>query len=472
MGRPRRRRRGSSAFTGPPDGLQPGDDVGNRHSRKQQKIPPDDIGNRKESEAKSALPPDDVGNRIDAAPTHESSGVLADIDGRRRRRKKGSQPMRIGRYVMGGVNPIVSGNTERAIEALKEEEQRRDEARGQRNGAERNGEDFSGEEGGEGSRSSRRRRRRRRNEREQVDGVAAQEVSERRAQRFFDFEEDDRFDYVLKTDPESKRADAQEAVRSVLENAGRAGEVIAKLLEDEDRPKVLVTIDESGPADSLDAERKSDNAGEPLFVLGNAALMSLNYLVNKIVNRYPDDRIRLAILPKADEGLYMRSLEEHISKRGKAAATPSNGTPKNGASAGTVAEPAEAVTTPPETVGEAEPDDTEVDAAPVEDEAAAPKKKAAPSGAKKAKVTRKKVEAEASDEAEAKPAKKATKKAVAKKSSTSSGAVSKTAKTAKTAKTSKTAKAAKATKKTTVKKKTTTKKSATTSGTAKKTAGE
>jgi hypothetical protein len=45
--------------------------------------------------------------------------------------------------------------------------------------------------------------------------------------------------------------------------------------------------------------------------MGNAALLSLNYLANKVVNRYPDDRIRLAVLPAADERLYLESLEEH-----------------------------------------------------------------------------------------------------------------------------------------------------------------
>ena len=31
--------------------------------------------------------------------------------------------------------------------------------------------------------------------------------------------------------------------------------------------------------------------------------MSLNYIVNKVVNRYPDDRIRLAVLPAAPSRL-------------------------------------------------------------------------------------------------------------------------------------------------------------------------
>lgn len=314
MARPRRRHgRGGAPFTGEPNGLQPGDDIGNRRSFKQTQLPPDNIGNRKDLEEDTWVPNDDVGNRIEAAPTHDISGALASIDGRRRRKKGGQSHQRVGRYIVGGVNPVVAGNVQRAVEALKEADERKHlERMAQRAAAAE-----AGEHSGEGApldeegRRGRRRRRRRRDGREQVDGQAAQEVSERRAQRFFDFEEDDRFEYVLKSDPEQKRKDAHEAVQNVLSGAGRDAVVKSRVLDDENRPKVIVTIEEKGPAASLGEERRGQGAEEPLFVLGNAALMSLNYLVNKIVNRFPDDRIRLAILPAADEKLYLDSLAAH-----------------------------------------------------------------------------------------------------------------------------------------------------------------
>ena len=86
-------------------------------------------------------------------------------------------------------------------------------------------------------------------------------------------------------------------------------------LEDGDRPKVLISIDEKGVADQVEKNQLSPRAGEPLFALGNAALMSLNYLVNKVVNRYPDDRIRLAILPKMDAEQYLNALKAHQKLR-------------------------------------------------------------------------------------------------------------------------------------------------------------
>ena len=75
-------------------------------------MPPDDIGNRKDPDEEEFVPLDDVGNRVDANPTHEISGVLLDLDPRKRKgRAKGHQtPIeRSGRYVVGGVNPLVAG---------------------------------------------------------------------------------------------------------------------------------------------------------------------------------------------------------------------------------------------------------------------------------------------------------------------------------------------------------------------------
>ena len=332
--------------TGEPNGLQPGDDLGNRKSFKAVQLPPDDLGNRKDPEEAEWVPLDDVGNRIDAAPTHEVSGVLLDMGGknRRGRRPKGvSAPERVGRYVVGGVNPLIATTTPRPFpgKSLEESygtpayasapipsnddgdsrpaEPRYEGGRGEGSRGEGPPVSFPDSDFEDDGQGGRRRRRRGRGREDSLagppDGGQAQQVSQRRAQRFFDFEEDDRFDYTLKTTAEQKRKDSEDAVRSVVSESGRDATVLARLIEDGNRPKVLVTIEERGAAASLPPERRTPTSGEPLFVIGNAALMSLNYLVNKVVNRYPDDRIRLAILPAADERLYLDALTEHQALR-------------------------------------------------------------------------------------------------------------------------------------------------------------
>lgn len=321
--------------TGEANGLQPGDDVGNRRSFKPVQLPPEDLGNRKDPEEEEWLPEDSVGNRIDAVPTHELSGILLELDGKRRRRRpKGvAAPERVGRFFVGGVNPLIATNIPRPFPGKTLEESVgaahgafpvvdvSPEA-GREPSAEGAPEPEGFDIGADGDEAGGRRRRRRGRGRDQVDGMAAQEVSERRAQRFFDFEEDDRFDYTLKSDPEQKRKDAEDAVRSIVLEAGRDGAVLARLIEDDGRPKILVTIDERGPSTTLPPERRATNAAEPLFIMGNAALTSLNYLVNKIVNRYPDDRIRLAILPASGEGLYLDALAVHRKLRAQRPAPP------------------------------------------------------------------------------------------------------------------------------------------------------
>ncbi|MCC7111635.1 MAG: hypothetical protein IT382_20235 [Deltaproteobacteria bacterium] len=296
--------------TGEANGVQPGDDVGNRRQLKPVHVPPDDIGNRRDPDESEWVPEDSVGNRIEASPTHELSGVLLGLDARRRRRPKGvSAPERVGRYLVGGVNPLIAANVPRPYPGKTLEEsfggggpRPYDEGRPQLE------EEGGGSSNGLGAEGGRRERRERR-------GDGAQELSERRTQRFFDFEEDDRFEYTLKTTAEQKRADAESCVRDIVSQAGRDATVLARLIEDGTRPKVLVTVEERGPSAAVPVERRAASAGEPLFVMGNGALMSLNYLVNKIVNRFPDDRIRLAILPAADERLYVDALAEHRKQK-------------------------------------------------------------------------------------------------------------------------------------------------------------
>jgi hypothetical protein len=296
------------AWTGEANGLQPGDDVGNRKSFKPVIVPPEDIGNRRDPDEEDDIPFDDVGNRVEANPTHEVSGILLNMDPKKRKgRAKGQNaapPERVGRYIVGGVNPLIAGGNRMPPQPPPEETFAEVHAfeRGER------------PERPERTPPPPQQQQEKKKKFEQVDGRAAQEVSEKRVQRFFDFDEDDRFDYTLKSTPEQKRAEALRFVDDVLRESGRNAIVQARIIEDGDKPKLLVTIEEKGPHGKLPAERIPADAGEPLFVMGNAALMSLNYLANKVVNRYPDDRIRLAVLPASDEKLYLESLEEHQKK--------------------------------------------------------------------------------------------------------------------------------------------------------------
>jgi hypothetical protein len=96
-------------------------------------------------------------------------------------------------------------------------------------------------------------------------------------------EEDDGFRYQLKSDPEDKRKAALAATLEILKHAGRSGDVTAKVVQETHGPRVVVEI----------ADKGTDG---PLFARSSAALSALTFLVNKIINRYPDDRIRLSIV--------------------------------------------------------------------------------------------------------------------------------------------------------------------------------
>jgi hypothetical protein len=122
-----RRRNRNNLHTGEPDGLQPNDDQGNRKKASDIRVPPDDIGNRKPPETEETSLADGHGNRIEASPTHNLSGVFADIDGKRKKRRRLGPPLeRMGRYYMGGVNPLVSGNPFYVQQALAAERKERE----------------------------------------------------------------------------------------------------------------------------------------------------------------------------------------------------------------------------------------------------------------------------------------------------------------------------------------------------------
>ena len=429
-----RRRRNRSNFTGEPNGLNPGDDVGNRINQKAQAYVPDDIGNRADDNQENKKLADDVGNRIDAMPTHELSGALSFLyeGGKKGRRKpKGVTQVRVGRYVAGGVNPLVVSDQPRAQKAQEAARLSHQQSSG----------DGEGDEG----RNKKRKRRRR----EGADnGADTGGLNEKRAARFFDFEEDDRYAYQLKSSPDSKRVAALSTVENVLLFSNRLATCTGTLLEDGDRPKILISIDEQGVGDRIDTAKLSSKAGEPLFALGNAALMSLNYLVNKVVNRYPDDRIRLAILPKDDAKHYLNALKEHQKLRKESSGPTANGESKKNGVGQSDAEQASPVIE--DTPAEGAPMGASVDSG--DDSPITPSKAGTVKKATAKKTTAKKSAAK----------KTATKKTPVKKATTKKTATKKTATKKVTAK--------KAVTKKVVTKKTTTKKVATKKTATKKTA--
>lgn len=89
-------------------------------------------------------------------------------------------------------------------------------------------------------------------------------------------------EYVLKSDPEDKRSKAEEICTEIVRLSQREAQVSAELVDENGQPKVVVMVAESDPNDAL-------------FARNSAALSALNFLTNKVVNRFPDDRIRLVV---------------------------------------------------------------------------------------------------------------------------------------------------------------------------------
>ncbi len=279
------------------NGLHPGDDVGNRRSFKEIMVPADDIGNRIDFGKRLDLVRDDIGNSIDLAPTHLLNSSMVGTDGKTRRRKEDMiNTIRVGRYIVGGVNPVVAGGNHFASHQNTVHE-------GPESYHSGGSEASSDEQNFQNSK----RHKKHKNEFRGNDSGTLGESAERRLKRLFDFDEDDRFEYVLSSDPEQKRLAAEGTVKSILEKSGRLAEVRSVLLKNDSRLCVLVVMDEQGLHPRISSGNRSENADKPLFVRGSVELTALNFIVNKIVNRYPNDRIRLAVLPKIDEEEYLKS---------------------------------------------------------------------------------------------------------------------------------------------------------------------
>lgn len=214
-------------------GINPGDSVGNRRSSKEIRIPNDDIGNHLEIFRTNENTPDNLGNSIDIAPTHQLSGIT-------HRKKADAAPLiRMGRYLVGGVNPAVAG----LAHLIPDETPAPARIQNQEAGS----------------------------------TPASGPGVDKRLRRLFEFDEDDRVEYTLTSTPEEKRAQAELAMKTIFEAGQLPAEITTTLEQSEAKSSVNILVN------------------SPVFKAGDLPLAALNFLVNKIVNRLPSDRIRLSV---------------------------------------------------------------------------------------------------------------------------------------------------------------------------------
>ncbi len=207
-------------------GLDSGDGVGNRKSQKEIQIPHDGIGNYISSEERAYEIPDNLGNSIDSAPTHQLNSAY---------RKKSEQAphQRMGRYIIGGVNPVVAG-----LSHLIPVEQPAQQAE---------------------------------------KPADKQDKNDKRLKRLFDFDDEGNAEFTLTSTPEEKRAQAELALQTIFEAASSSADITVTLDSANDKPSVLATVKST------------------LFKPEELPTAALGFLVNKIVNKMPNDRIRLAL---------------------------------------------------------------------------------------------------------------------------------------------------------------------------------
>jgi hypothetical protein len=106
---------------------------------------------------------------------------------------------------------------------------------------------------------------------------ASAPATDKRLRRLFEFDEDDRVEYTLTSTPEEKRVQAELALKTIFETGAVVAEITASVEESETKTSVSVLVN------------------SPVFKSGELPLAALNFLVNKIVNRLPNDRIRLVV---------------------------------------------------------------------------------------------------------------------------------------------------------------------------------
>lgn len=258
------------------DGLQAGDAIGNRQKFSETRINADDIGNRLSAADLNSEVRDDIGNSIGIGPTHQQSGVLASFEGRNRRRRDNvAVETRGSNYAVGGVNPLVSGNQALLSMYL---------------GA-------NDEESEEETISPIRPTVRVRSNSDLQEGKVTNrnleksgDSSDRWLRRLLEFEDEERQESLVQGDPKQKAMQARAALSQIFEK----GEVMAAIGteivgEVGTKQSVLVSFEDIDP--SVDPACRLSN----VFSKDSLALLALNFLVNKIVNRVPEERVRVQV---------------------------------------------------------------------------------------------------------------------------------------------------------------------------------
>jgi len=254
-------------FSTESDGMQAGDSVGNRQKFSETRISADDIGNRLGASENLELVRDDIGNSIGGAATHMQSGILAGIDGRSRRRRENGADSRGPGYAVGGVNPVVSGNHALVSMFAPAKEEQAAVAKEQ-------------EPRPEGDN----RRNQRRNEK-------SPESSDRWLKRLLEFDDDERVETPSTADPKQKATQARTVLSEIFDKAGIVAAIGTQVSADEEsgRPSVTVSFEDIDP--SVDPKSRLST----VFAENSLSLLALNFLVNKIVNRVPEERLKVNV---------------------------------------------------------------------------------------------------------------------------------------------------------------------------------
>lgn len=283
------RKRSSPFYSGESDGLQAGDGIGNRQKFSETRISADDIGNRLPASELHNIVRDDIGNSIAGAPTHQQSGVLAGFEGRGRRRREPNET-RGSSYAVGGVNPLVSGSQALLSMFSTKEEEPNEEAPRARPSA-------SVIEPSSVVRSETQDPRRPPRKADKGDS------SDRWLKRLLEFD-DEAQETPSQGDPKQKAIQARLVLSEIFEKSGVMAAIGTEIISDPTggRPSVLVSFED------IDLSVDVNCRLSKVFAQDSLALLALNFLVNKIVNRVPEDRVRVQVslrkqASKGDEDL-------------------------------------------------------------------------------------------------------------------------------------------------------------------------
>jgi hypothetical protein len=271
-------RRNAPHFGTESDGLQAGDGIGNRQKFSETRISADDIGNRISPSELNEVVRDDIGNSVGGAATHMQSGILASLDGRRRRREGGPDARNAGGYLVGGVNPVVSGNhalVSMYAESQAEEESAEPEARIEPRGPVRVITERPDSEA---------RRLPRKNDK-------GSDSSDRWLKRLLEFEDDERTETPSTGDPKLKATQARTVLSEIFEKAGVMAAIGTQILADSEtgRSSVVVSFED------IDVSVEPSGRLSTVFAENSLSLLALNFLVNKIVNRVPEERVKVTV---------------------------------------------------------------------------------------------------------------------------------------------------------------------------------